>query len=116
MLTKFGKELKKLRIDHGMSLADLGSHLGVSAAFLSGVENGKKRVPDDFYESLSKVFEEVRQDSLKFETLINHARAEVVIPVGGDIQDAELATVFANKFKKLSSEEKIKILELLNQK
>lgn len=42
MLTNFGKFCRKLRIEKGEILFDMATKLGVSAAFLSKVENGKK--------------------------------------------------------------------------
>ena len=43
MLTSIGRFLRKLRIDHGEILKDMADALGVSSAFLSAVENGKKK-------------------------------------------------------------------------
>ena len=45
MLTNFGKFCRKLRIDRGELLIDMASKLGVSSAFLSSVETGKKKPP-----------------------------------------------------------------------
>lgn len=45
MLTNFGKFCRKLRIDRGELLLDMANKLGVSAAFLSSVETGKKKPP-----------------------------------------------------------------------
>jgi transcriptional regulator with XRE-family HTH domain len=53
-LTPFGKALRKLRIDHGLLLAQMAEALEVSAAFLSNVEMGKKSIP---YEILDRIIE-----------------------------------------------------------
>ncbi|CAK01494.1 transcriptional regulator [Bartonella tribocorum] len=45
MVTSFGKILRKLRIDHSERLLDMAKTLGISVAFLSSVEIGKKSVP-----------------------------------------------------------------------
>ncbi|WP_175868730.1 helix-turn-helix domain-containing protein [Bartonella gabonensis] len=45
MLTSFGKILRKLRVDHSERLLDMADKLGISVAFLSSVEIGKKSVP-----------------------------------------------------------------------
>ena len=42
MTTNFGKFCRKLRIDNDELLYDMAAKLGVSSAFLSKVENGKK--------------------------------------------------------------------------
>lgn len=46
MLTSVGRFLRTLRIDHGEILKDMADVLGVSSAFLSAVENGKKKMPE----------------------------------------------------------------------
>ena len=45
MLTEFGKFLRKIRIDRQELLRDMAGTLGVSVAYLSAVENGKRNVP-----------------------------------------------------------------------
>ena len=42
MITKIGDFLRKLRLDNQQILKDMAEVLGVSSAFLSAVENGKK--------------------------------------------------------------------------
>ena len=44
-ITKFGEYARDLRIDRGENLKEMAKNLGVSSAFLSAVENGKKQVP-----------------------------------------------------------------------
>lgn len=46
MLTRFGKQLRKLRIDREERLKDMADRLNVTTAYLSAVENGKRTVPD----------------------------------------------------------------------
>lgn len=45
MVNSFGKFCRKLRIDNDQLLADMAKELGVSSAFLSKVENGRKKPP-----------------------------------------------------------------------
>lgn len=51
--TKFGELFRILRIKHHEVLADAKEFLGVSTAFISSVECGKKSVPDDWAEKIS---------------------------------------------------------------
>lgn len=48
MLTEFGKALRKIRIDRQQLLKDMANALGVSSAYLSAVETGKRRIPQDW--------------------------------------------------------------------
>ncbi len=47
MLTEFGKAIRKIRLDKGEILKDMAKRLGISSAFLSAVENGRKNVPEN---------------------------------------------------------------------
>lgn len=47
MLTPFGKELRKLRIENDWKLKDMAAGIGVSPSFLSAVETGDKPIPAD---------------------------------------------------------------------
>jgi len=52
MLTPFGKALRKLRLDLDISLKDMAEKLNVSSSFLSAVETGKKKIPQNFLEKI----------------------------------------------------------------
>ena len=49
MITRFGKFLRKLRIDNDETMIDMAEKLKVSSAFLSKVERGKKIPPSTWY-------------------------------------------------------------------
>lgn len=46
-LTEFGKAIRKARIDASETLSSMAKAIGVSSSFLSSVENGKKKMPQD---------------------------------------------------------------------
>lgn len=48
MVNNFGRFCRKLRIDRDELLYDMAVKLGVSSAFLSKVENGKKKPPEEW--------------------------------------------------------------------
>lgn len=107
MTTHFGKEMKKLRIDVGMTLIDMANAIGVSAAFLSAIETGRKRIPDGILDTLVDKFPQVRVQRQKFEALINQTRSEVRVPLeNASYEDALLATALARRFSSMSTEEK----------
>lgn len=45
-LTEFGKAVRKARIENGDTLKTMATSLGISPAFLSAVETGKKKIPN----------------------------------------------------------------------
>lgn len=105
-----------MRIDLGITLADMALQLGKSSSFLSAVETGRKRIPDDFLDSLSKHYEQVKAKRDEFQVLINHARKEVPLPDDASLSDAMLATALTRKFKSLSDEEISELMHFLDKK
>src|SRR5574344_1626878 len=51
--TEFGEFFKILRIKNHEVLANAKEFLGVSTAFISAVECGKKQIPDDWFEKIT---------------------------------------------------------------
>lgn len=47
-LTEFGSAVRKARIDAKVTLQAMARDLGVTAAYLSGLEVGRKKVPEEW--------------------------------------------------------------------
>lgn len=116
MLTSFGKTLRKIRIDHAVTLGQLGKLTGVSAAFISALERGKP-VPATF---ISKVSQELRlgpDEKNALELAAAHQTKEVTLTINGRSDKArELAVAFARRFESLSDEEVQRILGSLSNR
>lgn len=117
MVTNFGKFCRKLRIDNNELLFDMAQKLQVSSTFLSKVENGKKKPPeewknklinlyniDDYYlDELNKsFFEALNYDSIDIRNL--------------NEQNKELMLSFARKLDLLDTDQLRKINNILNNK
>ena len=55
-MTNLGVFLRKIRLDRRELMKDMATNLGVSSAFLSALENGKKKVPANFVDSFCRVY------------------------------------------------------------
>ena len=55
-LTDFGKTVRKARLDTDETLATMAESLDVSPAFLSGLETGRKNIPEDWVEKITIFF------------------------------------------------------------
>lgn len=53
MITKLGLKFREIREVNDHRLMDMAKNLGVSSAFLSSIEHGKKQPPKDLIENLS---------------------------------------------------------------
>lgn len=116
MLTGVGKFLRKLRIDNGEILKTMAETLGVSSAFLSAVENGKKKMPESWYGKLSAAysFSEAQQESLRTAVMESNDRVEIHLQ-HASAGNRELAILFARQFDALDDETGQKIAEMLKK-
>lgn len=114
MNTDFGAMVQRMRRAAGKTLDDVASELHVSKAFLSAIENGKKRVPDDFVSKLEQALPEIRDSEIEMEALASQNRKQVVLPlISASVEDALLANSIAKKFDSLSDAQKNKMREIL---
>ena len=102
MATKLGVFYRKLRIEEGEILYDMAQKLGVSSAFLSKVENGKKKPPIQWKQ---KIISEYNLSGKKLEEYEEYF-FEAVNADSIDIStyhesDKELMLSFARKFDAL---------------
>lgn len=116
MFTQFGKLLRKIRIDQGMLLKGMAEGVGVSAAFLSAVETGKKVVSDDLVERIAK-FLSYAPGSADFNKLQDAAvisRGEISMSTRDlDDKQQETALAFARNLESLQAKDLDKILNML---
>ena len=116
-ITKFGEYTRDLRIDRGENLKEMAENLGVSSAFLSAVENGKKQVPKTWYEKISSIYELALKEKEKLRNAIEESKNMLVLNLQNVTQaNKEFALVFARSFEELTDEERKKIQGILTKK
>lgn len=116
MLSALGKELRKLRIDLGITLVQMADEMKVSATMLSAVETSKKKVPADFVARIVAAYPALAAHQANLETLANLSNGEVTLPLlAASAEDAALATELAQRFATLSAEDKALLRRLLKQ-
>ena len=115
-VTAFGKILRKMRIDCSEVLGAMAKRLGVSAPYLSSIENGGREIPDDF---VAKIAAEYGLDETQIKEL-EEAKAKVKGAVDVKLNEqkteanyVETAVMFARDFSKLSAEQVKELKELL---
>lgn len=112
MLTPLGKALRMFRLEKGELLKDMSSKLGVTPAYLSAIENGKKEPTQEF---MARLYRAYHFDTKQREK-IEEARARTVrqISISFDSEeDEELGLLFARRMKGLSHDERSQIMKLL---
>jgi len=117
MLTPFGKELRKLRIDRELTLGDLAKQLDVSAAFLSAVETGRKKVPEGMVKDIAAKLKLSGADLTRLKEAAEGSPVTVRIELSGaDTQSRKLAVAFARQFKSLTDSQVLQFHRLLAKK
>lgn len=92
MLTKFGQFIRKLRIDMAMNLGDMAEMLSVSAAYLSAVETGKKKITNDLLSQIVLKFNLSNSQEVLLYTAAAESKDEEKISLSG-LQDKTKQTV-----------------------
>ena len=116
MLTEFGKALRRIRLDNDELMKDMADKLKVSSAYLSAVENGKKKATStllrqivDLY-ALSEEDAEVLNEA--YQRSLNEVRMDTT-NMTGNRQD--LALIFARKISTIDEESIDEIMKILKK-
>ena len=116
MITSVGRFLRKLRIDKGEILRTMANTLGVSSAFLSAVENGKKKLPDAWLPKLQENYDlsADQMEDLKQAIMESGEILELNIR-NASAENRLLAISFARQFDSLDEETSKKLFNILNK-
>lgn len=116
MLTKFGKTLRKIRIDHDEVLKDMANKFGVTVAYLSAVENGKREVPDNWISVIEREYHVSGDEMRELQKYAYENKNSLKIDLCGiEQEEKELALAFARSFKSLSDEEMKMLSNIFNR-
>jgi transcriptional regulator with XRE-family HTH domain len=97
-LTSFGYIVRHRRIDLDMTLKQMAEALGVSNAFLSAVELGKRPVPDAWGEAVPAILKMTDDETLKLRSAILTQKAKRSMHQLGDPSlEAVVEALFANR-------------------
>lgn len=113
-LTNIGRFLRKLRIDRGEYMQDMATVLNVSASYLSSVESGRRKAPQqwaniiiDAYDLNSEMSDELNRYFIEDKQSVN------VNLKNSSIKVKELSAVFARKINSLSDDDIRKLEAIL---
>ena len=116
MLTSLGQFLRKLRLERGEILKTMADKLGVTSAFQSAVENGKKRMPAAWYEKLASLYSFSEDQSAALEKAVMESNGIVELNIrNASFGKRDLAISFARRFDSLDDETSRQIFALLDK-
>lgn len=114
MLTAFGRALRKIRIDRNLLLKDMADALRCSSPFLSAIESGKKKIPEDMIDRISNYYGLNSDEIQSLKDGRDQSLREVVIGLEDYCaQDRDLALAFARKFDALGGDQKKELKRIL---
>lgn len=117
MITPFGKFCRKLRIDNGELLKDMASKLGVTASYLSAVENGKRKIPLNWLHLISKIYSLNEQQISELKKAIEESQTVIKFDLREFTNEKkDILLAFAREHKNLDSADLEKILKILQGK
>ncbi|WP_375679544.1 helix-turn-helix domain-containing protein [Bartonella sp. AP7XZML] len=112
MLTLFGKTLRKIRLDRFERLLDMADKLGISVAFLSSVEIGKKSVPVGMEEKIIKLYALDQNMASLLRKEADICRKNFIMN-SSDPLNHKMANTFCRTFKHLSQQELTEFKEFM---
>jgi len=114
--TKFGEFVRILRIKHHEVMGDMAKVLGTSLPFLSAVENGKKNVPGDWIEKLTRHYQLSNEEQRDLQEAVEESRTQYKVSTKtAGMTQRRAAMQFARSFDSMDDETALKILELLSK-
>ena len=115
MRTKLGDFLRSIRVKADISLRKMSSDLGISPAFLSAVENGKKKIPDSWLTLIPETYHLNDKETEEFKNIAYESFDVVELNIANASEsNKKLAIRFARRFEDIdekTSEELLKIFE-----
>jgi transcriptional regulator with XRE-family HTH domain len=118
MLSPLGKEIRKMRLDHEDTprLKDMAEALGVSSAYLSAIETGRKSASPALVDKICDLF---KADDAKRQELrrlaMNSTKYVQLQLTGQSSKSRELATAFARRFPSLDEDTVETLLQVIQQ-
>lgn len=114
--TKFGKFVRKLRIDRCEYLKDMADNLKVKPSFLSMVETGNKSIPNNWYETIVSRYSLNENERTELKEAIEESKNFIKINLKNQSDlKRQTSIVFARSFDEMSPETAMKILDLLKK-
>ena len=112
-MTKFGIFIRKFRLDKGILLRDMAKDLGISPAYLSGMETGHKDIPQSLADQIISVYNLSAEQTKELKHSIMLSKQKICINTGQIAWKNELVSKLKEKLNNLSEEQQFKIIEIL---
>lgn len=116
MITEIGKFLRKERIDRSLLLKDMAEAIGVSSAYLSTIETGKRQITRDLVQRIAEFlgYAPHSDEYLALQQAALMSKDQLEIPIKGlSEQRREAALAFSRQFSSMGEDDLERILRVL---
>jgi len=114
-MTTLGTLLKMIRIQNGEVLKNMAENLGVTASYLSAVENGKRDMPKDWTQRIGRLYELDEKTLKNIEEAAENLRKSLKLSLEGASEAKKgAALVFARAFENMDDKTAENIKRILN--
>ena len=114
MISKFGLYIRKIREKENDSLRQMAIKLGISAAFLSAMEVGRKPIPVEYVDKIKSIYNLTEEQEIELENSIHETNERVPIELAAMNEAQEdISLMFARKIKTADEELLRKLKEAL---
>jgi transcriptional regulator with XRE-family HTH domain len=112
--TPLGQFLRKLRISNNEVLADMAQKLGITSAYLSAIELGKRSIPKNLFADLIELYSISKDEEVELQKAIDTSVTSVEIDLDNvSLSGRETVLAFARKLKDLDDVALNNIFEFL---
>lgn len=113
-INEFGKFMRILRIKKEILMKDTANVLEVKTPFLSAVENGKKKIPADWYKKICDAYDLTDSEKIELKKAIEESSNQIKINlVNCDEHKKNLAFQFQRSFPDLDKKTSERIINIL---
>lgn len=117
MYTELGKFLRHLRIDMNENLKEMSERLGVSSAFLSSIESGKKKIPSNIKIKLIEEYSLTELQIANLDEAISLSMNSVSINLeNASLEKQKIGVLFARSFEEMDDEQIKKIQDIIRRR
>lgn len=117
-MTPFGKRVRDLRREKGVTQKQMADSLGISAAYLSALEHGRRGTPSwSLVQKIIGYFNVIWDDAEELQRLAESSHPRVVVDTAGLSVDAtHLANLLASNIGQLSAKQIAAAIDIVGGK
>lgn len=114
MVNELGKMLRKMRIEKDERLLDMAENIGVSVAFLSAIETGRKAPPLNIVDRIATAYKMDKKQHVQLELAVTNSRSSFRLEPQSPLARDTVA-LLARGLNRLKPEEHRKIQAILKR-